>query len=211
MIYPSRVFSAACARLGSFFGTPFPSRRISTENSLHGLLRLSAAVVLMTPIPYFVLCIPFLIFFTAVDIAFNPPYQYFAQGSWVYRHVPRSRESSISVCISSPALPSLGSSSSLSENYTVNTLLPTYNCGSTSFCRQQSALDSEPVAQDLDNMLFPDYFPCPDGSYCHYGFGGADIIQNCINAAASPIGLWLWEGTLMVKETLTSGKVGGES
>ncbi len=209
MIYPSRVLSAACARLGCFFEIAYPQRRISTEHSEPSIWHFATAGLLLTPIPYFVICIPFLILFTAVDIAFNPPSQYFAHGTWVcrdsvgYRETPLSPHN-LSRCVAS-------SSSSSLEYISVNAVPPTYLAGSTSLCNQQPELGTESVAQNIGSMLFPDYFPSSERHYVPGSFGGEDIIQNCIDAAASPIGFWLREGSLVIREALTPGKVGGVS
>lgn len=208
MIYPSRVLSAACARLGSFFEIAYPQRRMSTEHSEPRIWHFAAACLFLTPIPYFVICIPFLIFFTAVDLAFNPPSQYFAHGTWVCRDSVGYRETPLSPPNFSRCV---ASSSSSLEYISVNAAPPTYLAGSTSLCNQQAKSVSEPVAQNIGSMLFPDYFPSKERYYLQGSFGGDDIVQNFIDAAASPIGFWLREGSLLVKETLTLGKIGGES
>jgi hypothetical protein len=174
----------------------------------------AAAGLCLTPIPYFVLCIPFLIFFTAVDLAFNPPSQYFAHGTLVcrdsvgYRDTPLSPHN-LSRCVASSS--SSSSSSSSLEYISVNAVPPTYLAGSTSLCNQQSQLGTESVAQNIGGMLFPDYFPSKERYYLPGSFGGDDIVQNFIDAAASPIGFWMREGSLVIRETLTPGKVGGVS
>ncbi|MBP9093990.1 hypothetical protein KBI23_23410 [bacterium] len=210
MIYPSRVLSAACARLGSFFEIAYPQRRISSQNSEPTMWHFAAAGLCLTPIPYFVLCIPFLIFFTAVDLAFNPPSQYFAHGTLVCRDSLEYCETPLSPHNLSRCVASSSSSSSL-EYISVNAVPPTYLAGSTSLCNQQSELGTESVAQNIGSMLFPDYFPSSERHYVPGSFGCDDIFQNCIDAAASPIGFWLREGSLVIRETLTPGKVGGVS
>ncbi|MFA6208839.1 MAG: hypothetical protein WCT03_02055 [Candidatus Obscuribacterales bacterium] len=211
MIYSSRVFSAACARLGSWLGTTYPKKHIRTDNSEPSFWHFAAAVLFLTPIPYLVLYIPFHIFFTAVDLAFNPPPQYFARGTLVCSKSSGSRDNPIALRLSSPSIASSCSSFYPQENYSVDAVPPTYLAGSTNLCNQQSKLGMEPIAQNIESLLFSDYYPCRDRNYCPTSFGGDDIIQNCIDAAASPIGFWLREGSLVIKETLTPGKAGGPS
>lgn len=211
MIYPSRVLSAACARLGSFFETSEPPKCQTAVHPLRDFLAFAFAILVFSTFTLVVLLLSFQIFFTAVDIAFNPPSQYFAHGTLVCRDSVGYRETPLSPHNLSRCVASSSSSSSSLEYISVNAVPLTYLAGSTSLCNQQSQLGTESVAQNIGGMLFPDYFPYRERYYLPGSFGGDDIIQNCIDAAASPIGFWLREGSLVIRETLTPGKVGGVS
>jgi len=216
MIYRSRVFSAACARLGDFFGTSEPRENWNTEHFkaetlLSYFFRFVAISPFIAAVPVVLLFFPALMFFSVLDAAISPPSQYFARGTWVCNKSLGYRENAITLWLSSPSLASSCSSFYPRENYTVNVVLPKYSEGSTSLCRQQSMLGAEPVAQNIGNMFFPDYFPCGNDYSAPDHFGGDDIIQIFIHASAAPIGFWLREGSLVAKEILLTGKVGGAS
>lgn len=216
MIYRSRVFSAACARLGYFFITTEPRENwtawhFNAETLLSYFFRLVAISPFFAAVPVVLLFFPALMFFSVLDAAISPPSQYFARGTWVCNKSLGYRENAITLWLSSPSLASSCSSFYPRENYTVNVVLPKYSEGSTSLCRQQSMLGAEPVAQNIGNMFFPDYFPCGNDYSAPDHFGGDDIIQNFIHASAAPIGFWLREGSLVAKEILLTGKVGGAS
>lgn len=216
MIYRSRVFSAACARLGDFFGTSEPrenwnAEHFKAETLLSYFFRFVAISPFVAAVPVVLLFFPALVFFSVLDAAISPPSQYFARGTWVCNKSLGYRENAIELWLSSPSLASSCSSFYPRENYTVNVVLPKYSEGSTSLCRQQSMLGAEPVAQNIGNMFFPDYFPCGNDYSAPDHFGGDDIIQNFIHASAAPIGFWLREGSLVAKEILLTGKVGGAS